>query len=194
MNKEKFIEMLEQAKEDEYGRLYVLGEYNNKIYFGTITTVCEDIFRDNDSAEIYDRHFWNDDTLECFVVSTKHDEAIEYKEPERIEEIRQLKKQLEEHKNIYIKKVNNFLAEDVEPDPEDLYMAELEQRAMDCELMEMQQKKFIKYLKNKINKIKEQIKNYDIWHEVGTDINFLILKKQFYIEILQKYKEIGDDK
>lgn len=110
------------------------------------------------------------------------------------EEIRQLKKQLEEHKNIYIKKVNNFLAEDVEPDPEDLYMAELEQRAMDCELMEMQQKKFIKYLKNKINKIKEQIKNYDIWHEVGTDINFLILKKQFYIEILQKYKEIGDDK
>lgn len=42
--KERFIKMLEQAKEDEYGRLYVLGEYNNKIYFGgTITTICEDI-------------------------------------------------------------------------------------------------------------------------------------------------------
>lgn len=27
MNKERFIKMLEQAKEDEYGRLYVLGEY-----------------------------------------------------------------------------------------------------------------------------------------------------------------------
>lgn len=87
MNKEKFIEMLEQAKEDEYGRLYVLGEYNNKIYFGTITTICEDILENNKSAEIYDRHFWNDDTLECFVVSTKHDEAIEYKEPKRIEEL-----------------------------------------------------------------------------------------------------------
>lgn len=88
MNKKKFIEMLEKAKEDEYGRLYVLGDYNNKIYFGTITTICEDIFKDDKSAEIYDRHFWNDDTLECYVVSTKHDENIEYKEPERIEEIK----------------------------------------------------------------------------------------------------------
>lgn len=88
MKKEKFMEMLEQAKEDEYGRLYVLGKYNNKIYFGTITTICEDIFKDDKSAEIYDRHFWNDDTLECFVVSTKHDENIEYKEPERIGEIK----------------------------------------------------------------------------------------------------------
>lgn len=93
MNKEKFIKKLEQAKEDEYGRLYVLGEYNNKIYFGTITTICEDIFVLNHSeeyqntAELYDRHFWNDDTLECYVVSTKHDTDIEYKEPERIEEL-----------------------------------------------------------------------------------------------------------
>lgn len=90
MNKDTFIKMLEQAKEDEYGRLYVLGEYNNKIYFGTITTICEDIFEDSDSAEIYDRHFWNDDTLECYVVSTKHDENIKYKEPERIEEIKMI--------------------------------------------------------------------------------------------------------
>lgn len=86
MNKEKFIKMLEHAKEDEYGRLYVIGEYNNKIYFGTITTICGDIFKDDKSAEIYNRHFWNDDTLNCYVVSTKHDEDIEYKEPERIEE------------------------------------------------------------------------------------------------------------
>ena len=62
------------------------------------------------------------------------------------------------------------------------------------ELLE-QQKEFIKYLEDEINKLKEQIKNYDIWHEVGTDINFLILRKQFYLEILQKYKEIiGGDK
>lgn len=52
------------------------------------------------------------------------------------------------------------------------------------------QKEFIEWLENEINKLKEQIKNYDIWHEVGTDINFLILKKQFYLEILQKYKSI----
>ena len=61
--------------------------------------------------------------------------------------------------------------------------------------IDTQQKEFISYLEDEINKFKEQIKNYDIWHEVGTDINFLILKKQFYLEILQKYKEIiGDDK
>lgn len=93
MNKDKFIKMLEQAKEDEYGRLYVLGEYNNKIYFGTITTICEDIFVLNhseeyqDTAELYDRHFWNDDTLYCHVVSTRHNEDIEYKEPKRIKEL-----------------------------------------------------------------------------------------------------------
>lgn len=96
MNKEKFIEMLNHAKEDEYGRLYVLGEYNNKIYFGTITTVCKDIFELNhgkeyqDTAELYDRHFWNDDTFKCHVVSTKHDEDIKYKEPERIEKIKMI--------------------------------------------------------------------------------------------------------
>lgn len=56
-----------------------------------------------------------------------------------------------------------------------------------------QQKEFIEYLEDEINKLKEQIKNYDIWHEVGTDINFLILKKQFYLEILQKHNEIIGD-
>lgn len=56
-----------------------------------------------------------------------------------------------------------------------------------------QQKEFISYLEDEINKLKEQIKNYDLWHEVGTDINFLILKEQFYLTILQKYKEIIGD-
>ena len=54
---------------------------------------------------------------------------------------------------------------------------------------ESQQKEFIKYLEDEINKLKEQIKNYDIWHEVGTDINFLIFKKQFYLEILKNTKK-----
>ena len=82
MKKDEFLKMLNNAKEDEYGRLYVLGEYDNKIYFGTITTICDDIFNmtsEEDTAEIYDRHFWNDDTLECYVVSTKHNETIEFK-------------------------------------------------------------------------------------------------------------------
>ena len=92
------------------------------------------------------------------------------------EEIRQLKKQLE---NKY-EKVGTLTGE---------LLYEENTKLIN------QQKEFIKYLEDEINKLKEQIKNYDIWHEAGTDINFLILKKQFYLEILQKYEEIiGDDK
>ena len=93
MSKEEFMKMLEQAKEDEYGRLYVLGEYNNKIYFGTMTTICDDLFindygkENKDTAELYDRHFWNDDTFEAFVISTKHNEVMGFKQPKRIEEL-----------------------------------------------------------------------------------------------------------
>lgn len=94
-----------------------------------------------------------------------------------------LKKQLEKDKNKYIKKVNNFLAEDVEPDPEDLYMAELEQRAMDCELMEMQQKEFIKYLEDEINSISCS-KSLKL---SGFDVESIV---DLYKGILQKYKEI----
>lgn len=102
--------------------------------------------------------------------------------------------ELEKNKTGYIRSLNNQLSENIEPDPEDFYLAEIEEKANDYDKLLIQQKEFIKHLTDEINKIKGQIKNYDIWHEVGTDINFLILKKQFYIEILQKYKEIiGND-
>ena len=84
---------------------------------------------------------------------------------------------------IYIKKVNNFLAENVEPDPEDLYMAELEQRVMDCELMEMQQKEFIKYLEDLI-----EHKRLNATCMFEYNVTVLPLK-----EILQKHKEIIGD-
>ena len=73
MKKEDFIKLLEQAKEDDDGRLYLDGLYGNKVYFGLITTICEDIFDEHgcEDDEIYDRHWWNDDTLEIRVVS-KH--------------------------------------------------------------------------------------------------------------------------
>lgn len=91
MNKEDFLNLLEQAKEDEYGNLYVLSEYN-KVYFGTITTVCEDILEmaDRKDHEVYDRHFWNDDTLECKIVTTQNIEKNEdkYFIPKRIEKLR----------------------------------------------------------------------------------------------------------
>jgi len=73
MTKEKFLELLAQAKEDEEGRLYIDGKYDNKIYFGTITTICEDIFDEHgcEDDEIYDRHWWNDDTLECYIIKNE---------------------------------------------------------------------------------------------------------------------------
>ena len=90
-----------------------------------------------------------------------------------VEENDKLKKQLEEKENIVCNWKDGCL-----------------ENAGKIEKLETQQKEFISYLEDEINKFKEQIKNDDIWHEVGTDINFLILKKQFYLEILQKYKEI----
>ena len=105
-------------------------------------------------------------------------------------EKQEIKKQLEEHKNIYIKKVNNFLAENVEPDPEDLYMAELEQRAMDCELMEMQQKEFIKYMEDYIN----EMKTATVYDSVFTDAEVSEIVSNVLCLVLKEYKEIIGEK
>lgn len=78
MNKETFMKLLEKAKTDEYGNLYIVenkDEYGEqRIYFGTITTVCDDLIEqfcgeNDDGFELYDRHFLNDDTLECKIVN-----------------------------------------------------------------------------------------------------------------------------
>lgn len=92
----------------------------------------------------------------------------------------------------YFKKENKELKNQLEETRKclkDMYHINIE-NDKELDKLKTQQKEFIKYLEDEINKLKEQIKNYDIWHEVGTDINFLILKKQFYLEILQKYKSI----
>lgn len=76
MRKEQFIELLNNAKEDKNGNLYIDGEYDNKIYFGTITTICEDLIegfcnKEKEGYELYDRHFVNDDTLKCKIFHNK---------------------------------------------------------------------------------------------------------------------------
>lgn len=95
----------------------------------------------------------------------------------------------------YFKKENKELKNQLEETRKclkDMYHINIE-NDKELDKLKTQQKEFINYLEDEINKLEEQIKNYDIWHEVGTDINFLILKKQFYLEILQKYKEIIGD-
>ena len=78
MLKEQFMELLNLAEEDEYGRLYIKNVYGEKVYFGIMETVCQDLFELNhypeqqDTDELYDRHFWEEDTFEAHVISTKH--------------------------------------------------------------------------------------------------------------------------
>ena len=72
------MKLLSLAKEDEYGRLYILNCYGRKVYFGIMETINEDLFEMNHGKEfqntdtLYDRHFWNDDTFEAHVIS-KHE-------------------------------------------------------------------------------------------------------------------------
>ena len=104
------------------------------------------------------------------------------------EEIRRLKKQLESA-NEQI----SYLRRSIERKEDTIIDLQNERIPYTNEYVDKllnQQKEFIEYLENKINKIKEEIRTYDIWHEVGVDINFLILKKQLFMEDLQKYKEI----
>lgn len=103
-----------------------------------------------------------------------------------LKENQELKKQLEEHKNKYIKRFEKLLAENIEPDPEDLYMAELEQRAMDCEAMEIQQKEFIKYMEDYIN----EMKTATIYDSVFTDAEVSEIVSNVLCLVLKEYKEI----
>lgn len=88
MDKEKFMKLLEKAKKDEYGNLYVEnrdvegpllnggaddGYDHIRWYFSLSNTVCDDLVEQfctetKEGFELYDRHFINDDTLEIKIV------------------------------------------------------------------------------------------------------------------------------
>lgn len=57
------------------------------------------------------------------------------------------------------------------------------------EKLKKEKQELIDYLKKEINKISKEIEHYDLWHETGTDINFLILRKQMFKEILSKIEK-----
>ena len=89
MNKEEFVKLLENAKEDENGNLYFLDKIlandedseAHRVYFGTITTICDDLIEEHSSEcdgyqEVYDRHFWNDDILEIKIVNKSKGKEI----------------------------------------------------------------------------------------------------------------------
>lgn len=104
-----------------------------------------------------------------------------------LKENEELKKQLEEYK----KKLMIATRMEIKQIDETTFVG-IDYFQDECIMLKNQQQEFIKYLEDEINKISKEIKHYDIWHEVS-DINFLILKKQLYKEVLQKYKEIIGD-
>lgn len=84
LTKEKLVELISSAKQDEMGHWYIerpkdkldikLGTGGQRIYFGMFYTVCEDFVKaftdaeeQKDKTEHYNRHFINDDTFELWV-------------------------------------------------------------------------------------------------------------------------------
>ena len=75
MTKKEFIKLIKNAEADEKGNLYYIdNSIGNRVYFATITTICEDFVKtycydEGGEAGRYDRHFTrNDDTLEIIIV------------------------------------------------------------------------------------------------------------------------------
>lgn len=84
-------------------------------------------------------------------------------------ENQELKNQLEKSKNRYINRLNNLLAEDVEPDEEDFYFSEIENKANAYDKLLKKQEEFIKYLENMLDdendifsvvRVKDVLKKY----------------------------------
>ena len=95
--------------------------------------------------------------------------------------------ELEKHKTGYIRSLNNQLSEDIDPDPEDFYLAEIEGKANDYDKLLIQQKEFIKYLEDYIKDRNEARQMHEMYSESENR-----LSSQYFIlqEILQKYKEL----
>lgn len=80
MDKQEFLKLLENAKTDKHKNLYFIDEsigINNRVYFATVTTICDDFIKEycykkDDGFEHYNRHFTsNDDTFEIQIVNAK---------------------------------------------------------------------------------------------------------------------------
>jgi len=85
---EEFMKLLGKAKRDRNGNLYIEQKeidndpfikelHKSRWYFTLTNTVCDDLVKqyahkEKDGYEIYDRHSWNDDTLQIKIVREKN--------------------------------------------------------------------------------------------------------------------------
>ena len=117
-------------------------------------------------------------------------------------ENQELKKQLDNYKNKYKNRLNNQLAEGVEPDFEDFYLAEIEGKSNEYDELIIKQKEFIEWLEGEIKTVEDKIVKYDelLMNGKETDIDYyesMINKgmSDACKEVLSKYKSIiGSDK
>lgn len=116
------------------------------------------------------------------------------------EENKKLKDQLEKLRNDYKNKLIKLLANGIEPDAEDFYLAEIEGKANDYDKMKIQQKEFIKLLEDEIYNIEPNGTGINYNCEYDSEEDYInAMKEQSRLntlkEGLQKYKEIiGDEK
>ena len=87
-----------------------------------------------------------------------------------------------------LREMDKKRVEELEPNSRKLFNA-IMSIADERDRLLVEKQELIDYLKEEINKINEQIEHFDLWHEVGVDINFLILKKQMLKEILSKIEK-----
>ena len=178
MTREEYINILEidkaeLAKENQELKKQVeylrSGEYLNQLKFER--DILQDVV-DNGGVSKEDKEF-----IDCT-----------HRNTELLEENEKLKKQLssktlelEKDKTGYIRSLNNQLSENIEPDPEDFYLAEIEEKANNYDKLLIQQKEFIKWLENGI----EKVKNTEFLDERIQRAGLIA-----YNRCLQKYKEI----
>lgn len=138
------------------------------------------------------------DTLTAtdYVELNKNNEILMIYNQTLLKENKELKKQLDKvhHelytlKNKYNIRLLNQLSENIEPDLEDFYLAEIESKSNDYDKYKTQQKEFIKYLEDEIKTLEKDIlETIDDMDKYMKEVKLLIIE-----EILQKYKSIIGD-
>lgn len=146
------------------------------------------------AKELFDREFYERYRQKggIYVIPVEIFQVLLIDQEKLLEENEELKKQLEKDKNKYIKKVEKLLANDIEPDSEDFYLAEIEGKSNDYDKLLNCQKEFKKWLEDKINFYKNR--NSYMVSDIHGNYDLNQIELEFFEEVVKNYKEIiGND-
>ncbi len=140
-------------------------------------------------------------TANDYVELNKNNEILMIYNQTLLKENKELKKKLNKAndelytlKNKYNIRLLNQISENIEPDCEDYYLAEIETKANKYDLIQTQQKEFIKYLEDEIKEEKDNLEKLCELCKIPKENNGAYKFAYSYIkkieEILQKCKEI----